>query len=108
MGASELSSGQQQAFVWSDGRMRGVRVFGDQSVANDINADGVVVGTSITGPRESPEYRAFVWDRGRAIELIGPGDDFSAASAVSDAGDVVGVSRGPNYDSRSVLWRPTT
>jgi probable HAF family extracellular repeat protein len=106
VGRSETPSGQWRAFIWRHGRMRPLRVFGGEAVAHDVNAAGVVVGQSITGPPESPQYRGLVWDRGRATELVVPGDTYSAAYAISGTGDVVGFSGGPGHDSRSVLWRP--
>lgn len=106
VGRSQTSSGQWHAFMWSNGRMRDLRISGDNSFADDVNNSGVVVGVSVTGPRESPEYRAFVWDRGKATELIAPGDTFSMASAINGSGEIVGVSRGSDYRAHSILWRP--
>jgi probable HAF family extracellular repeat protein len=106
VGWSETPSGQRRAFVWRNGRMRLLRVFGGEEVAHDVNAAGVVVGQSITGPSESRQYRGFVWDRGKATGLVVPGDTSSVAYAVSATGDVVGASAGPGLGSHSVLWRP--
>lgn len=73
------------------------------SVANDVNAAGVVVG--VVGAEYSPEFgsRAIVWRPdgagGYSVQELGalPGQSISVATALNDVGDIVGSSSDGTY-----------
>ena len=74
---------------------------------NAINASGQVVGWSLTTDEQS---HAFVWNKGVMTDLgTLPGDDYSNAKGISDAGQVVGESTKLEGDlpptSRAFLWK---
>jgi probable HAF family extracellular repeat protein len=74
---------------------------GLQSIANDINDAGVVVGTSETN---SGKRHAFRYVNG-AMQDLGtlPGDDESYALGINNSGEIVGVSQGSS-GTHAFLW----
>lgn len=90
-------------FVWQNGAMRGLPTLGGTNgFATGINNRGQVVGWAET-PVHDPtcnapqvlQFRAVLWQPGRAParELPPfPGDSTSAATAINDAGQAVGIS----------------
>lgn len=101
------------AVLWRNGRMidLGVPRGAESSAATSLNDRGDVAGylrIQVSGG-EDPVYtlHAFLWRSGRMYDLgTLPGGDYSFATAVNDAGDVVGragVSTGP-YRAHAVLW----
>jgi probable HAF family extracellular repeat protein len=97
------SSLDELAFVWKgSGKLVNLGALpGDHaSQANDINIHGDVVGRS-----GGTNARAVIW-RGGHIEPL-PGlsiADFSAANAINDRGQVVGVAVIKSVGARAVLW----
>jgi probable HAF family extracellular repeat protein len=73
------------------------------SEAADVNNLGQVVGRSVV---DSVNWHAVLWHRGQMIDLgTLPGDTHSQASAISDRGQIVGVSANvPASTSRAFLW----
>jgi probable HAF family extracellular repeat protein len=110
-----------RGFAWSDGRMTPMPTLGgDNSFATDVNNWGHVVGWAETPVHDptcnSPQilqFRAVVWDpeRGR-IHQLRPlaGDSASAATAINDRDQVVGISGscdiavGRFSARRAVMW----
>ena len=114
-------------FVWDDGHMRALPTFGGPNgFATGVNNRGQAVGwaentvrdPTCTAP-QTLQFRAAVWDtrRDRMEELPPlPGDPTSAATAINERGQVVGISglcadAVGGYSARhAVLWdrgRPT-
>lgn len=96
-----------RGFVWSNGRMRELPPLGgNHSFATAINNNGQIVGwaeTAVQDPTCSPtdgqilQFRAVVWEanshqvRSRELRPF-PGDSTSAATAINDQGQAVGIS----------------
>jgi probable HAF family extracellular repeat protein len=79
---------------------------GDNSIANDINNAGQVVGSSQTADGDSfVGQRAFLWYDGTMANLGALADSSSSASAINSAGQVAGASQtradGPTH---AVVW----
>jgi len=103
VGSSEVSRTKDgltghHAFLWNEGRMYDLGTLGGQSsYAASINDHGQVVGQSLN---PSNQMRAFRWTPstpngtvGRMIDLGSlPGCPLSAASAINNQGQVVGLS----------------
>jgi len=82
-----------QAFLWQDGTLKNLGALGGtESSAFDINRHGHVVGFAETA---SGERHAFVYRHGRMRDLgTLPGDNYSDATGINDAGQIVGNSGG--------------
>ena len=95
-----------RGFVWENGKMKMLPTFGgNHGFATGTNNFGKVVGwaeTTVRDPErcELPQkfqFRAALWDArsGRITELpplVSKGDSVSAATAINDRGQVVGIS----------------
>jgi probable HAF family extracellular repeat protein len=70
---------------------------------HDINSEGQVVGAS--GYPHGSDTHAFFWTKKGGIRDLGflPGGDYSVASGLNDAGQVVGTSNSQN-GMRAFLW----
>jgi probable HAF family extracellular repeat protein len=110
-----------RGFVWDDGRMTALPTLGGyQGFAAGVNDRGQVVGwaeTTIEDPTcNAPQvlqFRAVLWEprKGRKRELPPlPGDSTSAATAINDRGQAVGISGecdiavGQRSARHAVLW----
>jgi probable HAF family extracellular repeat protein/YD repeat-containing protein len=82
----------RHAYIY-DGQMHTITI-DDYSIAYGVNDKNEVVGLSGTGliTGNGPEY-AFLWKNGKARHLPSLGADFSTATAINNAGHVVGYSR---------------
>jgi probable HAF family extracellular repeat protein len=79
------------AFIY-DGHMHNINVDDDFSIAYGINDHNEVVGIDFSGTGNGSQY-AFLWKRGKARHLPSLGADVSTATAINNAGHVVGFSR---------------
>ena len=82
---------------------------GLESDAQDLNNAGEVVGRSDTGRIADDHwaFHAYVWQDGVMTDLRPlPGDEFSSATGINQAGDAVGWSRSHWFAGsfRAVLW----
>jgi probable HAF family extracellular repeat protein len=103
VGYGYTPSGASRAFSWT--RAGGLVDLG-QGTAEDVNECGQVVGVSTA----SGQNRAFSWTQGGGMVDLGTlggtvgAGSFSAALAVNDAGEVVGVSSNAAGQSHVFLW----
>ncbi|HZS61983.1 MAG TPA: hypothetical protein VFA43_22110 [Gemmatimonadaceae bacterium] len=92
-----------RGFLWHDGHMRAMPTLGgDNSFATEVNNRGYVVGWAENAVHDptchAPQvygFRAVVWhpESGRIHELRPlPGDSASAATAINDRDQIVGIS----------------
>lgn len=74
---------------------------------HDINAAGQIVGES--GYPHGSETHAFIWRKQGGMKDLGflPGGDYSVATAINDAGQVVGTSNSTN-GMHGFLWTKST
>jgi probable HAF family extracellular repeat protein len=110
-----------RGFMWQDGQMTAMPTLGgDNSFATEVNNRGYVVGWAETAVHDptcnAPQvygFRAIVWhpESGRVHELRPlPGDSASAATAINDRDQVVGISGacdtavGGISARRAVMW----
>lgn len=114
-------------FAWKDGVFTPLPTFpgGHNGFATGVNNSGQIVGWAENGIRDDScdentpqflQFRAAVWDvRGQDVTITElpplPGDEASAATAINERGDVVGISGscdqavGRFTARKSVLWR---
>jgi len=72
--------------------------------ASGLNNLGQVVGVSDT--TGDAGFHGFLWQKGHITDLgTLPGDFYSSATAISDRGQVVGVSLDVNFNPRAVIWQ---
>jgi probable HAF family extracellular repeat protein len=97
---SPSSAISSDAFIATDlGTLGGTST--SSSIALDINSTGTVVGESSNAESKT---LAFIWTRQTGMVSLGlasPTDAFSRATAINDAGWIVGQS-----GSRPALWKP--
>ena len=80
-----------------DGRFNGI-------YATGLNDAGQVVGDSDTTGDAS--FHGFLWQQGHITDLgTLAGDSYSAATAISNNGLVLGISISASFSPRAVLWR---
>ena len=94
---------RSRAVLWEDGAIIDLTPPGWAScAASDINARGDVVGTCA---RPVGSNRAVLWRDGVIVELgVLPGSNESVATAINDAGVVIGSVRNP-FEDRSTAFR---
>jgi len=112
-------------FVWEDGMMKALPTLGgNQGFATGVNSSGKVVGwaeTPVLDPTckapQKLQFRAVMWEarKGTMRELKPlPGDSTSAATAINNAGQAVGISGdcdiavGQLSAKHAVLWENGT
>ncbi len=105
-------SSEHRAVLWTrDARgawqMTGLGTLGGNSVAEDINDHGQIVGSSAIG---SGSTHPFLWQDGKMLDLgILAGFDYSGAGEINNEGQVVGTAVTADYASwRGYLWQEGT
>jgi probable HAF family extracellular repeat protein len=90
------AGGLEHGFLWSNGHLTDLGVFGTganlSSVASAINNYGQVVGTA-----SSTDYadRAIMWNNGQMINIGTLGSDQAHAAAINNSGQIAGSSSLP-------------
>ncbi len=92
VGDSKTSSGQEHAFLYSNGAMTDLGNSGASSYAYGVNDSGQVAGYSIA----SSVIHAFRYSDGKMTDLGTLGGDYSFGYAINKSGDVVGYSADAN------------
>ena len=100
------------AFLWTPGgTMRDLGTLGGKSsTPAGLNNNGHVVGWSTVSVATTAPERAFLWTESGGMVPLGmlPGGTSSRASAINDAGDIVGTMYFAATDQyRAVLWTST-
>jgi len=106
VGESGIHEDQGQAFLYSEGAMKGLGTLPGYpySEAMGIDDAGRVVGWSYSS-RANVQGRAFLYENGEMTDLGAlPGDLYSMARAIDERGRVVGQSRDANGRNRAFLW----
>jgi probable HAF family extracellular repeat protein len=111
-----------RGFVWEEGRMRALPTFGGTNgFATGVNDRGEVVGWAETkvhdptckAPDHVLQFRAAIWNvRTHEMRQLRPlyGDSTSAATAINDEGQAVGISGDCDVDAgefsarHAVMW----
>lgn len=116
VGAAGCSSAYQ-AVLWDQGVMTCLGTLGGtNSIAYDINADGLVVGSSdAPAPIEDPNQptlpdvtRAFLWQAGAMTDLGTLGGRNSVAYAIDDQGSVSGWADTADGERHAFAWTEET
>ena len=108
---------QTRAFLWQNGMMQdlGTLGTGTNAVALLINEKGQIAGNSYIGTQSSDLCSqeglgslvtgAFLWERGKMVDIGNFGGSCTFASALNNRGDVVGGSRLPGDEvQHPYLW----
>ena len=98
---SSFETGRPRGFLWQDGVITPLQVFGSFDVPSDLNDRGQIVGYSFNGN----EDRAYLWQDGLTTDLgtleCRAG---SQAVAINRRGEVAGTSGTATGQTRAVLW----
>jgi probable HAF family extracellular repeat protein len=101
------------ALLWETGTVTDLGSLGGTGQGNGIiphgiNNQGQVVGYSDL--KGNANFHSFLWARGTGMQDLGTltGDVNSLATAINDAGGVVGVSLDANFNPRAFLWQNGT
>src|SRR5215210_1189024 len=106
VGESGIHEDQGEAFLYSEGAIKGLGILPGQlySEAMGIDDSGRIVGWSYTS-RANVQGRAFLYEGGEMRDLGAlPGDLYSMARAIDEHGRVVGQSRDAGGQNRAFLW----
>lgn len=109
VGGASVPSGGLHAFLWTGaGALKDLGTLGgttESTYARGINDRGAVVGAS---QNTAGEVHAALWRGGDPRDLGTLGGNYSEATAINEAGQVVGGSRivtDDTYDNRAFLWQ---
>jgi hypothetical protein len=92
-----------RGFIWRDGVLTVIDAGDEATFPEAVNERGEVVGSALFPGYTGPEFRPFRWARGAITDLMPPGQrtpDGAYATAINDAGDIVG-----EVANQAVLWR---
>lgn len=101
---------EYRAFSYANGNMTDLGDLGaDPAYAADINNQGHITGSAgLANAGQPARVHAYLYRDGAMHELggfAGPGAGSSFASAINEAGDVVGTALGGGGEERAFLWR---
>jgi probable HAF family extracellular repeat protein len=108
IGVSSASGPARRACVWKDGVMTELpSLGGDFSEPHDINDLGQIVGESKTA---SGEYHPVLWEDGKPLDLgtLSGSNLRSAANAINELGEIVGISWEVTPLPRMFRWSVAT
>jgi probable HAF family extracellular repeat protein len=107
---------QSGTFLWTQGPRQEIPSLGGYLEGNAVNERGEVVGDS--SPAGASLTHAFLWSGGQSVDLgVLPGGEaggdcgfcvagnYSVATAINDAGEVVGQSAAAGQVLHAFLWR---
>lgn len=107
--SAEVVNGSGRPVIWKDGVMRYLTGSDQTGEAHGVNPSGAAVGS---GGFPNLGFRATLWQDGKAINLgVLPNGDFSNATAINAAGQIVGSSDtsqapgGGDDTEHAVLWQ---
>ena len=105
-GFSFKPSGEQRAFLFSDGVLHDLGTLGGRfSEGTVLNDFGVVAGNA-DQPDENNPHHAFVFRNGTMSDLSGLAvDQFSSASIINNAGDIAGQATWSGPFPRAFIYR---
>jgi probable HAF family extracellular repeat protein len=89
----------------SDGKNDLMLDLGPNSIANDVNNAGQVVGVSWWYTSDAAVAHAFLWQNGVPTDLGAPGGVSSSANAINDAGQVTGFVTTETGSRSAFLWQ---
>lgn len=105
------NSTQTRAFLWENGHKRDLGTLGGpDAVAGGVNERGEVIGISYTNSVANsttglPTVAAFLWRKGKMIDLGNFGGTFTAVSQINNRGQVIGASNLPGDELNDpFLW----
>jgi probable HAF family extracellular repeat protein len=102
------NSTQTRAFLWENGHKRDLGTLGGpDAVAGSVNERGEVIGVSYTNSTPNlttgrPTVAAFLWRRGKMIDLGNFGGRFTGITQINNRGQVIGTSNLPGDE----FWDP--
>ncbi|GAA4672740.1 hypothetical protein [Phytohabitans rumicis] len=104
VGRSYPKAGGYQAVIWHDGKATKVMLPGDlEEALRDVNSTGTAVGWSyVGGSEETTGQVPYVYHNGKVSQL--PGVRRGSASAINDAGAIVG----DDDNGAALLWPSPT
>ena len=89
-------------FFWENGTITPLdSLGGEQSLANDINDNDIIVGEAQT---KEGKWHAFMWQSGEMIDLGTLRGEESSAQAINNLNQIVGSSTSADGTRQAVLW----
>jgi probable HAF family extracellular repeat protein len=110
VGFTTTPNSMHKAFLWQDGAMQALELLPGypDSEARAINSRSQIVGCALrrTADRREMQGHAVLWEQGRPVRDLGTlGGENSAAYAINDAGQVVGIAEQTNRRGAAVVWQ---
>ena len=108
VGLRYASQSSPTGFIWDSGQMTDIGILDGyiSSSASDINILGQVVGSSSSSESFGSGYftKAYLWQNGHTIDLLGWNDKGSSASGINDSGQIVGSSWTSGGEYSAFVW----